>query len=274
MLRRLVRGIRRRIAPRAYWNPVLSSLRRDSSYQVLFIASQLCDKNKTSIDVGADAGIFTANFLDKSRDCIAFEPLPRQSAILREMFERLSLPVRVEAIALSDKQGEARLRILEKDTGRSTIEAENPLEDPDGSPRYEIMVPTRPLDDYALKAVGFIKIDVEGHGLAVLRGALKTIRRCLPILLIEIENRHKPSGCKEAFDLLKRIDYDGYFVLNRQLVSVTDFDSDIHQNPNNIGGWKSGYKTSGTYVNDFFFLPAGSKPLLQAALERSLLPGQ
>jgi FkbM family methyltransferase len=71
------------------------------------------------------------------------------------------LPVRVEAVALSDTQGEATLRILEQDGGRSTIESDNTLEDPDGSGRYEITVPMRQLDEYALEAVGFIKIDVE-----------------------------------------------------------------------------------------------------------------
>ena len=60
---------------------------------------------------------------------------PRQpiASQLKEMSESLSLPIRVETVALSDVQGEANLRILEKDVGRSTIEPENTLEDPDGA---------------------------------------------------------------------------------------------------------------------------------------------
>jgi FkbM family methyltransferase len=57
------------------------------------------------------------------------------------------------------------------------IEKLNSLEDVDDSKVFEIAVPTRRLDDYELDAVGFIKIDVEGHELAVLRGGTETIRR-------------------------------------------------------------------------------------------------
>lgn len=102
------------------------------------------------------------------------------------MAAHLSLPVRVETVAPSAVPGEAKLRILGSDTGRSTIEHDNTLEDSDGSARFEIAVPARRLDDYEMDAVGFIKIDVEGHELAVLRGGSETIRRCLPSMLIEI----------------------------------------------------------------------------------------
>jgi hypothetical protein len=50
---------------------------------------------------------------------------------------------------------------LKEDERRSTIERDNPLEN---SEPYEMVVPTQRLDDYDLDAVGFIKIDVEGHG--------------------------------------------------------------------------------------------------------------
>ena len=136
-------------------------MRRDFGEEELHVAPLLCDKQKPSVDIGAARGVYTAHILDQSRDCLAFEPRPTEAAELKEMFGCLSLPVRVEAVALSDTQGEATLRILEQDGGRSTIESDNTLEDPDGSGRYEITVPMRQLDEYALEAVGFIKIDVE-----------------------------------------------------------------------------------------------------------------
>lgn len=43
----------------------------------------------------------------------------------------------------------------------------------------------KPLDSYEFTSVDFIKIDVEGHELAVVDGALETIRRNQPILIIE-----------------------------------------------------------------------------------------
>ena len=114
------------LAPRVYWRRRLVRLRHDFSEQELAIAPLLCDKESTSVDIGADAGSYTANIIDNSRECIAFEPRATQSAMLKEMFRCLSLPVRVETVALSDKRGEVKMRILEKDAGRSTIESEDP----------------------------------------------------------------------------------------------------------------------------------------------------
>lgn len=42
------------------------------------------------------------------------------------------------------------------------------------------------IDSLGLENIGFIKIDVEGHELACLRGAAETIRRDRPTLLVEI----------------------------------------------------------------------------------------
>lgn len=46
----------------------------------------------------------------------------------------------------------------------------------------------RRLDELGL-APAFIKIDVQGHGLAVLRGAEQTLRRCRPLVMIENTDR-------------------------------------------------------------------------------------
>jgi hypothetical protein len=43
------------------------------------------------------------------------------------------------------------------------------------------------LDALDLPKVDFIKVDVEGHELAVLRGAVATLERCMPTLLVEID---------------------------------------------------------------------------------------
>ena len=73
------------------------------------------------------------------------------------------------------------------------MHTENPLST--GDTVETIRVPLRTLDSYNLSNIGFIKIDVEGHELDVLRGAEVTLRRDQPNLLIEIENRHAPTRC-------------------------------------------------------------------------------
>jgi FkbM family methyltransferase len=46
------------------------------------------------------------------------------------------------------------------------------------------------LDDFGIRGIGFIKIDVEGHEVEVLQGAIETIRECRPTVLIEVRERN------------------------------------------------------------------------------------
>src|ERR1019366_7519 len=101
-----------------------------------------------------------------SHDCVAFEPRTAAADELRRIFQRA--PVRVEECALSESDGQATFPEPVRDAGRSTLAESNPLEGM-GDVKAQ-SVGTRRLDSYAFADVGFIKIDVEGHELAVLRG--------------------------------------------------------------------------------------------------------
>ena len=59
-----------------------------------------------------------------------------------------------------------------------------------GASHSEVAVQVRRLDDFAFGVVDFIKVDIEGAEFAFLPGAVATLRRCRPVLLIEIEDRH------------------------------------------------------------------------------------
>jgi FkbM family methyltransferase len=232
-------------------------MRSDYNEQELYVAPLLCNRNKISIDIGAANGIYAFHIIDTSRECLAFEP--RQPAALKmsEMAKALSLPVRVEAVALSDVVGEITLRVYEAWEGRSTVESENVLDDCDNSKIYEVTIPTRRLDDYDLDAVGFMKIDVEGHELSVLRGASNTIERHRPVMLIEIEDRHKPNATRDVHRFLSNIGYEGYFLLDRHLVNMSCFNVTMHQ---------ENWRNSGIYINNFFFVMSEDIRQLESAV--------
>ena len=63
----------------------------------------------------------------------------------------------------------------------------------------------KPLDSYNFKNISIMKIDVEGHEIAVLEGALNTIKRNKPKILIEVWNR--PKRQKEFMEFMKKINY-------------------------------------------------------------------
>lgn len=197
----------------------------------------LCDPAKTSVDVGAKMGMYTYRLLERSADVIAFEPIPHFSHMLRTVFRRRRC--RVENVALSSEPGEAVLRMPfnrrgAPKFGRSTIEPENSLEEGDLANIDELVVETRTLDDYDLEAVGFVKIDVEGHEISVLEGAARTIERHQPNLLVEANDAHHPGAVPELARWLAERDYRGVFNAGGRLLDVDDFELERHADYENF----------------------------------------
>lgn len=54
------------------------------------------------------------------------------------------------------------------------------------------------------------------------------------------------------------------FLDGRKLLDIESFDFDVHQNSANIGGWKSGWKRGGTYINNFIFVPVERRECIKA----------
>jgi hypothetical protein len=74
-------------------------------------------------------------------------------------------------------------------------------------------VETLPLDAFDLHDVGFVKIDVEGHELAVLRGAETLLSTQHPNLLVEIEEAHgSAEHMDEVMSFLTNLGYQATFL--------------------------------------------------------------
>lgn len=259
----LVRSATRRLAPavkalapRFFWRRKYRILQRlGESRADIQLAVSLCDPNRISLDIGADVGQFTIAMLASSRSVIAFEPRPAQARDLAAMFDAAGVPVRVEAIALSDTAGVGTMRVVESEPGRSTIDTTNVLSDVDNGGIRSIDVPIKRLDDLQLHDIGMIKIDVEGHELAVLRGATGTLARDRPAIMVEAEHRHYPNAVTEITELLRQSGYSGYFALDGVRRPIDDFDPREHQDPSNAGDRENDWAPRGVYVNNFVFMP-------------------
>src|SRR4051812_45032736 len=191
----------------------------------------LCDRSRPGIDVGAKIGMYTWRIRKHSSEVIAFEPIPMFNRILRAVFE--GKRGRVEPYAVSDRRGTAKMRLPfghdgKPKFGRSTIDSANRF-DPEIIGRTDEMeVETRRIDDYDLPDVGFIKIDVEGHELAVLAGAEATVARHKPTLLIECNDEHQPDAVQRLGAWLDAHGYNTVFLDGRELRSISEYTRDVH----------------------------------------------
>jgi FkbM family methyltransferase len=203
----------------------------------------LCD-GRGFVDVGANRGVYSFVALKRSSVVTAFEPNEVMSGYL-ESWSRGR--VNVQTVALSDVSGRAVLATpvkegIEED-GLSTL---NDQFSNWGTEVRTREVATVPLDELELGPVGFLKVDVEGHELEVLRGAHGTIERYNPMIQVECEERHRPGGVQELRKLLEGLGYQGFFVLGTSLAPIQDFDVSVHQRLSDVGNrW--------TYVNNFYF---------------------
>jgi hypothetical protein len=110
-----------------------------------------------------------------------------------------------------------------------------------------VAAPMKSLDSFNLTNVGFVKIDVEGHEEAVLKGGLKTLKRDMPNMMIEIEERHAPGSLDRVSALLRSIGYSGFYLDRKQLLPIAQFDlrrDQVRQNGK-----------VGKYINNFLYLP-------------------
>ena len=182
----------------------------------------VCDPARASLDIGANRGAYSYYLARHSRQCIAFEPNPR---LARQLREAVGPKVEVMECAVSNEPSEVTLFIpLENGTeldGLSSVEGADRFQDHD---LKEVAVSAVPLDALQLPPVGFMKIDVEGHELAVLEGACHLIERDAPTVILEAEERHRAGTVRACSAFLHERGYEGFFVLDHQILNIADFD--------------------------------------------------
>ncbi len=213
------------------------------------VFKRLCRPTQASIDVGASSGLFTLYLSSLSQMVYAFEPVPRMQKYLEERFRGSN--VKVFGFALGSEEIEKELRIPKVDGGHldtraslaKCFEGEIIL-----GKRVEsvtvVKTPVKVLDSLRLNNIGFVKVDVEGFELEVLKGGRETIVTNRPNMFIEVEQRHHREGPMEAvFEFVQRLGYKVYFLEGRTLRPLKEFDKKRMQ--------ERVHEKSADYVNNF-----------------------
>jgi len=212
LVARLPAPLQRRLRKRHYLKKLQDAAIGDEPE--LGVVPALVSEGDIVFDIGANFGLFT-RFLSEAVGArgrvFSFEPTPDMFAVLSHSTRSMGLEnVSCHNLALSDKPGRATMSIpIRGDGSRNHYEAS-----------LEPVLPGQPgevesfttelvtLDGFCegagIARVDFIKCDVEGHEIAVLRGACGLIARDRPTILLEVnEPLDEPghgSAVKEFID--------------------------------------------------------------------------
>ncbi|TWT38825.1 FkbM family methyltransferase [Blastopirellula retiformator] len=187
----------------------------------------LLDGAKNAIDVGGNVGHIAYFLAQHSKHVYTFEAVQVVYERLKNV-SQLADNITVQHLAISDFCGEADFFVDHErlsNSGLHDVSGVNTSFKPSTTFR-STKTPVRSIDSLGIEDVGFIKVDVEGSELDVLRGAEATLEKYSPDLLLEIYEPFSKYPVADLFRFGFERGYDCYHYDNSSesgsLVRVTD----------------------------------------------------
>lgn len=158
----------------------------------------------TLVDVGANVGLMSMLLSDAFEYGLLFEPNPLAAARARENIQLNNLGFEVHEVALSDRIGDVQFE------DRGGVHTCNRTVSDFATDSRTITVPSSTLDQFLAqrppleKPITVVKIDVEGHENAVLRGMGDLLRSQRPTVMFEYLQR---TNLQETLKIFAAVDY-------------------------------------------------------------------
>lgn len=221
----------------------------------LTLLKHFINQGDCCLDIGANIGHYTFIFeqIAGSGNVYAFEPILNNYRLLKKLFKNCH----IHQIALSNENNIKKFKIpkinnIEFDT-RGKLDVDIVEENEDGHEIIDVKCETLDsfVKNYNLNRIDFIKIDVEGHELKVLEGAVTTLKQFKPSMMIEIEQRHHNKNIDHIFSFISSFGYEisFYNLAKLRFEQLSNFNIEENQSVRNI-------KTS-KYINNFFCVHKG-----------------
>jgi len=150
------------------------------------IFAKYADKKRVIVQAGGNCGFYIKQYAELFDTVYTFEP---------DYINFLCLCLNVQSpnvfkyqACLGDKRQLNSLTNYRElcDTGNMHITSETAVYDfPEYVEKTKATVPTMFIDDLALDICDMIQLDVEGYELFALKGAINTIKKCRPVIIIE-----------------------------------------------------------------------------------------
>lgn len=173
-------------------------------------AMSLVKPGDVCYDIGANLGFFTVllgRLVENMGIVYAFEPVPANAAMIKRnaRLNRLS-NVKVLRVACSIQSGRSEL-LLADHVGGAVLKSAGVPPDLAGS----LMVETSTVDALVasrqIKPPNFVKIDVEGAEMDVLKGMETVLRQWAPAVIIEVDDATR-TECDAKLELCRTFLHD------------------------------------------------------------------
>lgn len=200
-------------------------------------------KDKIALDIGAAVGMYSSFWTKYCKFVYSYEAVPPIFTQLQNTAKSYDNMVPIN-VAMSDKVGTSKFFVDDKRLSN------NSFTNLVGG--QEIEVETTTIDNENHNNVGFIKVDVEGHELAVLRGGLETIERDRPVCMVEIYPKFNDGPIEDTFNFFFERNYNCFYNIRSnglERVLDTEHGADIANDE----------KLLPDHDGDFLFVPEESR---------------
>lgn len=228
------------------------------------ILKSLVNQNSNCFDIGCCHGSYSRILAKYSKKVYAFEAEKENYAYLRTVMRQKNF--HVFNYGVSNKNGVSNLYIpvinSKKNTAMSSL-LNNTQNENLSSKRPKILfsqkVKTITLDTFItkkkIKSVDFIKIDVEGMELQILKKSKSVLKIFKPIFMIEILRDDK-NNHKKVFNFMKKYNYLSFYLnrKNKKLFKCSAKDVAKFQTKK-LKLLKDKNFFDQQYIHNFFFIP-------------------
>lgn len=169
----------------------------------------------TCLDIGANIGNHTLFYSKYFKNILSFEPLPMNFKLLEINTNDLK-NVNIFNFAIGSENLNRDFFFDYRNLGGSSFNTNN------DESLNKLSLPIRKLDDLNLDSenIAFVKLDVEGLEIDVIKGGLNTIKSNFPIIAFEQQKHTIENGSSEVIDYLKNIGYNKFYISKTKPVII------------------------------------------------------
>ena len=200
--------------------------RQEQFEESIAVVLPYLENSSVFFDIGANIGYFSLLLMERlhfSGKAYLFEPVPNLARLCEDTFRNTAYDVTIHQLALSDEDTMVDMLVdMDGNIGWNTLVDEKKTVN-----MSPLRIQARKFDSLGIPhRPDFIKIDVEGSELKVLRGMFASLSawQPLPIILCEVGWGSSHPYWKEELEVFSRLTTLGYvaYDLHKRLINVAD----------------------------------------------------